>query len=90
MLFINLLISFLNLTLDNWTFYIYLFVLWIGVLPEALQYDCGKCNQKQRDGAKKIIRHLFNNEPESFAALEKKFDPSGIYRKKYEAELKHE
>lgn len=62
--------------------------LFIEVLPDALNTECAKCNDKQKEGAKKILRHLIKNEAEMYAELEKKYDPTGNYKKKYDEELK--
>lgn len=66
------------------------YYFFVDVLPEALQSGCGKCNEKQKEGAKRILRHLVKNEAEWYNELEKKYDPTGEYRKKYEAEVKEE
>lgn len=58
-----------------------------GVLPEALQTQCVKCNERQKGGAKKMLKHLIDHEPELYNELEKKFDPTGEYRKQYDAVL---
>ncbi|XP_060536173.1 ejaculatory bulb-specific protein 3-like [Cylas formicarius] len=60
------------------------------VLPDAIKTGCSKCNETQRNGAKKVARYLIKNKPEWWAELEKTFDPDGTYRKKYEAEIKSE
>nr|UYB94429.1 chemosensory protein 5 [Lytta caraganae] len=57
-------------------------------LPDALHSDCSKCSEKQKEGSKKIIRHLIDNKPEWWKELEQKYDKDGTYRKKYEKELK--
>ncbi|KAJ8925792.1 hypothetical protein NQ315_009642 [Exocentrus adspersus] len=57
------------------------------VLPDALQTDCSKCSETQKNGSKKIIRHLINNKPEWYKELEDKYDKGGVYKKKYEEEL---
>ncbi|KRT85071.1 hypothetical protein AMK59_2663 [Oryctes borbonicus] len=53
------------------------------VLPDALQTNCSKCSEKQRTGAREILTHLINNEPEIWNELEEKYDPDGIYRGQY-------
>nr|AXS78219.1 chemosensory protein 13 [Adelphocoris lineolatus] len=57
-------------------------------LPDALKTGCSKCSEKQRAGSEKVIKHLLKNKPQDYAVLEKIYDPSGIYKKKYEAEAK--
>lgn len=59
-----------------------------GVLPDALQTDCVKCNEKQKKGTKRVITYLIKNRPEIWSQLEVVYDPEGIYRKRYEADLK--
>ncbi|KAJ8928809.1 hypothetical protein NQ314_018575, partial [Rhamnusium bicolor] len=60
------------------------------VLPEALKTDCVKCSEGQRNGAKKIIRHLIKNKRDWWNELEAKYDSDGTYRKQYDAELKRD
>ncbi|XP_058799830.1 allergen Tha p 1-like [Phymastichus coffea] len=52
-------------------------------LPEALENGCAKCSKSQLDAAIKIIHHLREFEPVKFEILANKFDPKGIYRKRY-------
>ncbi|XP_019866900.1 ejaculatory bulb-specific protein 3-like [Aethina tumida] len=58
------------------------------VLPDALENDCAKCSEKQREGSKKVIRHLIQHKRQAWIELEAKFDKNGLYRKRHEAELK--
>jgi hypothetical protein len=57
-------------------------------LPDALETDCSKCSEKQKSGSTKIIHFLIDNKKEDWEKLEAKYDPSGAYRIKYEAEVK--
>ncbi|XP_049831162.1 ejaculatory bulb-specific protein 3-like [Schistocerca gregaria] len=57
-------------------------------LPDALQTDCSKCSEKQKDGAEKVVNFLIENRPDQWKELEAKYDPTGIYKRKYEARLK--
>ncbi|KAJ9585925.1 hypothetical protein L9F63_020433 [Diploptera punctata] len=57
-------------------------------LSDALHSECAKCSDKQKDGTKKVLKHLMNKEPEIYKQLEDKYDPEGTYRKKYEKEAK--
>ncbi|XP_022910876.1 ejaculatory bulb-specific protein 3-like [Onthophagus taurus] len=59
-------------------------------LPDAINNGCSKCSEKQREGGKKVLRFIIDNERAAWDELEKKYDPSGEYRKKYEAEAKKE
>ncbi|XP_054277586.1 ejaculatory bulb-specific protein 3-like [Macrosteles quadrilineatus] len=55
-------------------------------IRDALETGCKKCSQKQREGADKVFRHLIKNKPKEFDALEKKYDPKGSFRARYQAE----
>ncbi|KAF4524966.1 hypothetical protein B566_EDAN014483 [Ephemera danica] len=54
------------------------------VLPDALESDCSKCTEKQREGSDRVIEHIIRNEPEKWKQLQAKFDPEN----KYESKLK--
>ncbi|KAL1463661.1 hypothetical protein WDU94_015395 [Cyamophila willieti] len=58
------------------------------VLPDALKTSCTSCSDKQRSGSKRIFKFLIEKKPEEWAKLEQKYDPEGIYKSKYQAELK--
>nr|SAJ59003.1 putative chemosensory protein [Triatoma brasiliensis] len=58
------------------------------ILPDALKTQCAKCSEKQKKGAEKVVRFMLENKRADFDALEKIYDPSGTYRKKYAAEAK--
>ncbi|KAF7283888.1 ejaculatory bulb-specific protein 3-like [Rhynchophorus ferrugineus] len=60
------------------------------VLPDALETECSKCNEKQKDGARKVIHFLIDNKRPWWNELAVKYDPDGTYLKKYEAEAKKE
>ncbi|GJQ66507.1 hypothetical protein Trydic_g4498 [Trypoxylus dichotomus] len=53
------------------------------VLPDALQTNCSKCSERQQEGSKTILKFLIDNEPEIWQELEAKYDPEGIYARKY-------
>lgn len=59
-------------------------------LPDALQNECSKCNESQKKGATKVIRYLIDNKRQFWDELAAKYDPEGVYLKKYEAEAKKE
>ncbi|KAJ8925789.1 hypothetical protein NQ315_009639 [Exocentrus adspersus] len=59
-------------------------------LPDALQTDCSKCSEKQKDGSRKILKHLVKNKREWFNELAAKYDPDSSYRKRNEAEFAKE
>uniref|UniRef100_A0A8D9A9E6 Ejaculatory bulb-specific protein 3 n=1 Tax=Cacopsylla melanoneura TaxID=428564 RepID=A0A8D9A9E6_9HEMI len=56
------------------------------LLPDALENGCKSCSEKQKEGSEVIIKHLIDNKPEMWTALEKKYDPSGSYKSKYAKE----
>lgn len=60
----------------------------LGILPDALETACSKCSEKQRKGTERVIRFLIEKKPDQYAQLEKKYDPTGSYKKKYEEEAK--
>nr|APB88041.1 putative chemosensory protein 5 [Lygus hesperus] len=57
-------------------------------LPEALQTNCAMCSERQANESHKVIRFLIQQRPEDFRMLEAKYDPSGLYMKRYEEEIK--
>nr|WJJ63299.1 chemosensory protein 14 [Pachyrhinus yasumatsui] len=57
-------------------------------IPEALENDCLKCSEVQRNGSRKILKHLVNNKREWFIELEAKYDSAHNYRERYDAEFK--
>ncbi|KAL1130946.1 hypothetical protein AAG570_012187 [Ranatra chinensis] len=58
------------------------------IIPDALQTECKKCNEKQKKGAEKVIKYLLDKKPADYDILEKMYDPEGTYKKKYQAEAK--
>ncbi|XP_044746306.1 ejaculatory bulb-specific protein 3-like [Coccinella septempunctata] len=60
------------------------------VLPDALKTDCQKCTDAQKEGTKKIIRHLIKNKRDWWNELEAKYDPKKVYVTKYSSELRSE
>ena len=55
-------------------------------VPDALKNKCAPCSPKQQQGTERVIRFLIEKHPEQFLKLEKKYDPTGIYRKEYQEE----
>jgi hypothetical protein len=53
-------------------------------LPDALNSGCTKCNQKQKETAEKVIRHLSQKRTRDWERLTKKYDPDGQFKKRYE------
>jgi hypothetical protein len=64
------------------------YLLTTGTLPDALETDCSKCSEKQKSVSTKVIHFLIDNKKEDWEKLEAKYDPSGAYRIKYEAQEK--
>ncbi|XP_055845510.1 uncharacterized protein LOC129911665 [Episyrphus balteatus] len=58
------------------------------VLPDALKTGCVKCSEKQRAGTERVLKYIIENKPEQWKALQAKYDPDGVYFKKYENEAK--
>ncbi|XP_014285981.1 ejaculatory bulb-specific protein 3 [Halyomorpha halys] len=56
------------------------------IVPDALKTGCSKCNEKQKAGVEQVLRYLIEKKRDYFDELAKKYDPEGIYLKKYEAE----
>ncbi|KAL0123387.1 hypothetical protein PUN28_005729 [Cardiocondyla obscurior] len=52
-------------------------------LPDALEHDCAKCSETQKNAADKISHHLIDNKPDDWKLLEDKYDPTGAYRRRY-------
>jgi hypothetical protein len=57
-------------------------------ISDALQDDCSKCSEKQKEGSEKVIKFLYNNKPEQWKLLQEKYDPNNTYVSKYEKKLK--
>nr|ACZ58023.1 chemosensory protein 5 [Adelphocoris lineolatus] len=57
-------------------------------LPEALQTNCARCSERQASESHRVIRFLIQNRQEDFKLLEAKYDPSGLYFKRFEEETK--
>ncbi|XP_075216522.1 ejaculatory bulb-specific protein 3-like [Lycorma delicatula] len=53
------------------------------LLPDALQTECKKCSAIQRKQGAKVIKFLIKNNLPAWNALLLKYDPQGIFRKKY-------
>ncbi|XP_045480806.1 ejaculatory bulb-specific protein 3-like [Harmonia axyridis] len=59
-------------------------------MPDALKTGCSKCTDKQKGMSKKVVNFLLEKKPDMYKKLEDKFDPEGVYRMKYKAELEAE
>ncbi|KAI4468633.1 chemosensory protein-related [Holotrichia oblita] len=60
------------------------------VLVDALESDCAKCSDKQRQGAKEVIVYLHDHEKPWYDTLVAKYDPDNKYRDHYKAEAEKE
>ncbi|XP_049832540.1 ejaculatory bulb-specific protein 3-like [Schistocerca gregaria] len=54
------------------------------VLPDALKNECSKCSDSQKEGSRKVLKHLINHKQETWQKLKAKYDPDGKFSKKYE------
>lgn len=52
-------------------------------MPDAIQTDCSKCSEKQKEGSEKIVHFLIDNKPEYWKPLQEKYDPNGNYTTEY-------
>lgn len=53
------------------------------LLPDALQTNCLKCTDKQREGVDYVLKFMINSKKDEWAELQKKFDPDNTYTTKY-------
>ncbi|KAL0278740.1 UNVERIFIED_CONTAM: hypothetical protein PYX00_000471 [Menopon gallinae] len=51
-------------------------------LPDALETDCSKCTDKQKENTEKVVDFLIIEKPDWWEELQKKYDPTGIYYEK--------
>lgn len=52
-------------------------------MPDAIETDCSKCSEKQRQGSEVMMRYLIDNKPEYWNPLQDKYDPTGSYKQRY-------
>ncbi|XP_050315897.1 ejaculatory bulb-specific protein 3-like isoform X2 [Anthonomus grandis grandis] len=52
-------------------------------MPDAIETDCSKCSEKQRQGSEIMMRFLIDNKPEYWNPLQDKYDPTGTYKQRY-------
>lgn len=60
------------------------------ILPEALRTKCGRCSNKQKENAIKVIRKLYESYPSHYNALREKWDKSGEYHRRFVEYLNEE
>lgn len=58
------------------------------ILPEALQTNCAKCTEKQRQGAVHVINYLIDNRSAQWKVLQERYDPGNVYMNKYREEAR--
>nr|AIX97074.1 chemosensory protein 6 [Dastarcus helophoroides] len=56
-------------------------------LPDALQTDCSKCSEKQKEVSKQIVKFLIEKKPNMWKELQEKYDPEQVYIKKFAQHL---
>ncbi|XP_053696135.1 ejaculatory bulb-specific protein 3-like [Sabethes cyaneus] len=56
------------------------------ILPEALETNCAKCSEGQRNGAIKAFGYLNANRPEEWKILRMRYDPENKYVEQYREE----
>nr|WPO56424.1 chemosensory protein [Leucinodes orbonalis] len=54
---------------------------------DALQNGCTKCTKAQREGMRRVIKHLITYEKAYWQELVEKYDPNRVFTQKYEKEL---
>ncbi|KAL0820522.1 hypothetical protein ABMA28_006378 [Loxostege sticticalis] len=52
-------------------------------LPDAIQNDCKKCSDRQREGADQVMEYIIDHRPDDWVKLEKMYNSDGSYKKKY-------
>ncbi|XP_066263141.1 ejaculatory bulb-specific protein 3-like isoform X1 [Euwallacea similis] len=52
-------------------------------MPDAVETNCSKCSDKQREGSEVMMRYLIDNKPEYWNPLQEKYDPTGSYKQRY-------
>lgn len=59
-------------------------------IKDGMQSACSKCTDVQRIMARKVVKHLKENETENWKQLKAKYDPDNKYTEIYEAFLASE
>nr|WJJ63290.1 chemosensory protein 5 [Pachyrhinus yasumatsui] len=58
------------------------------LLPDALETNCQKCSDVQKEGLAKIIKHMVKNKKDWWNELEEKYDSQRVYVRRYKEEWK--
>ncbi|CAH1640301.1 unnamed protein product [Spodoptera littoralis] len=56
-------------------------------IKDAMQTSCSKCTDKQKKGARKVVRHIRAKEQEYWKQILAKYDPEDQYKENYETFL---
>ncbi|KAJ8925810.1 hypothetical protein NQ315_009660 [Exocentrus adspersus] len=51
---------------------------------DALETGCAKCSEAHKAGVRRVIKYLVENRKDWWDQLVQKYDPNGVYRKKYQ------
>lgn len=49
-----------------------------------MQHSCAKCTEKQKDGARRVVKYIKTNEADYWEEFKKKYDPDNTYQETYE------
>ncbi|KAG5883698.1 hypothetical protein JTB14_007417 [Gonioctena quinquepunctata] len=60
------------------------------VLLDSLNTECCKCSDRQKNGARKVIHYLVEKHKDWWEQLTARYDPNGVFKKKYEKEWEEE
>ncbi|GLV39840.1 Ejaculatory bulb protein III [Carabus blaptoides fortunei] len=52
-------------------------------IPDALNTECSKCSQTQKDKAEEVLEFLYNKKKSDFDELAKIYDPTGAHKDQY-------
>nr|QRF70958.1 chemosensory protein [Semiothisa cinerearia] len=58
------------------------------IIPDAVKTKCSKCNLKQRQLVRVVVKAMQQKVPELWQELVKKEDPQGIYKADFELFIK--
>ncbi|KAL4715041.1 hypothetical protein ACJJTC_003192 [Scirpophaga incertulas] len=53
-------------------------------IKDAMQTACKKCTDKQKEAARKVVKHIKDNEKEYWEQLRSKYDPKDEFKDIYE------
>ncbi|PSN44893.1 Ejaculatory bulb-specific protein 3 [Blattella germanica] len=53
-------------------------------LPDALQTDCEKCTEKQKELVRKAAKYLVKERPQHWQRIVKKYDPDRQYSERFQ------